>query len=217
MDRNFWLERWERNEIGFHQSDVNPHLRRFWHEAAPGTGRVFVPLCGKSRDMLWLRDQGHPVLGVELSALAVRAFFDENGLAPAHGHRPGFESFEAAGIEILCGDFFSLGPADMADVTAVYDRAALVALPPELRARYAAHLGDILPSGTRVLLVTFDYDAAEMAGPPFAVSPAEVDALFAPFGPIRELARNDALADNPRFRERGATRIDEHVFLVTTR
>lgn len=217
MDKTFWMERWERNETGFHQDDINPHLRRFWHEAAPSEGRVFVPLCGKSRDMLWLRDQGHPVLGVELSALAARAFFEENALTPTQAHRPGFESFEAAGVEILCGDFFDLERAHMTGIAAAYDRAALVALPPELRARYAAHLADILPAGTRLLLVTFDYDPAEMAGPPFAVSPTEVDTLFAPFGTIRPLARHDALAENPRFRERNLSHIDEHVFLITKR
>ena len=215
MEKEFWLERWTRNEIGFHQADINPHLRRFWCEAAPASGRVFVPLCGKSRDLLWLRDQGHPVLGVELSALAAQAFFEENGQLPARHSSPPFESFEADGVEILCGDFFNLEATRLKDVTAVYDRAALVALPPGLRARYAAHLADILPPGTRLLLVTFDYEQGEMNGPPFAVSPTEVNALFAPFGPIRKLASSDALAENPRFRERGLTRIEEHVFLIT--
>lgn len=215
MEKEFWLERWARNEIGFHQGDINPHLRRFWLEAAPASGRVFVPLCGKSRDLLWLRHQGQPVLGVELSTIAARAFFEENGLAPVQQSKPPFESFEARGVEILCGDFFDLDAARLKDVTAVYDRAALVALPPELRARYAAHLAAILPADTRLLLVTFDYEQGAMNGPPFAVSPAEVDTLFAPFGRIRKLASHDALADNPRFRERGLTRIDEHVFLIT--
>ncbi|MDE2625313.1 MAG: thiopurine S-methyltransferase [Betaproteobacteria bacterium] len=215
MEKEFWLERWERNEIGFHQGDINPHLRRFWPEAAPAAGRVFVPLCGKSRDLLWLREQGRPVLGVELSVIAAQAFFGENGLTPAHQSRPPFESFEARGVEILCGDFFDLDAARLADVTAVYDRAALVALPPELRARYAAHLAAILPAGTRLLLITFDYDQKEMNGPPFAVPVAEVEALFGPHAAVRHLARFDALADNPRFRERGASRIEEHVFLIT--
>ncbi|MDE1943210.1 MAG: thiopurine S-methyltransferase [Betaproteobacteria bacterium] len=215
MDKEFWLERWARNEIGFHQGDINPHLRRFWHEAAPASGRVFVPLCGKSRDLLWLRDQGCPVLGVELSAIAAQAFFEENGLTPVRQSKPPFESFEARGVEILCGDFFNLDAAHLKDVTAVYDRAALVALPPELRARYAAHLADILPSGAQLLLVTFDYDQKEMGGPPFSVPVAEVEALFAGRAAIRQLARIDALADNPRFRERGASRIEEHVFLLT--
>ncbi|MDE2341913.1 MAG: thiopurine S-methyltransferase [Betaproteobacteria bacterium] len=215
MEKEFWLERWQRNEIGFHQGDINPHLRRYWPEVAPASGRVFVPLCGKSRDLLWLRDQGHGVLGVELSALAAQAFFEENGLAPARQSRPPFESFQAAGVEILCGDFFDLQAAHLKDVTAVYDRAALVALPPALRARYAAHLGAILRPGTRLLLVTFDYEQDEMNGPPFSVPVAEVEALFGAHAAIRPLARIDALADNPRFRERGASRIEEHVLLLT--
>jgi len=122
----------ERQEIGFHQDEVNPYLREYWQELhAARDGTVFVPLCGKSRDMLWLREQGHPVLGVELSAIAVQAFFGENGLIPDHAARGKFYSGEADNIRILCGDFFDLCKDDMANVSAVYDRASLVALPPE--------------------------------------------------------------------------------------
>jgi len=216
MDKDFWLQRWEREEIGFHQDEVNPYLHQYWRELFPDhSSKVFVPLCGKSRDMLWLRKLGHPVLGVEFSAIAVQAFFEENGYQPQHTSSQGFQHCEADNIHILCGDYFDLGKADLAGVHAVYDRASLVALPPEMRERYASHLVDILPSGTQILLLTFDYPQTEMPGPPFAVSVSEVESLYGSRAEIRLLAQHDALPENPRFRERGLSRLQENIFLLT--
>ncbi len=216
MKKEFWLERWERAEIGFHQDEVNPYLLQYWPElqAAPG-GEVFVPLCGKSLDMLWLRQQGHAVLGVELSPIAVRDFFVENGLALTHASAGQFDRCEAEGIRILCGDFFELTREHLAQVCAVYDRASLVALPPEMRARYARHLAELLPSGTPVLLVTFDYPQDEMNGPPFAVSVDEVQALYGAYAEVRLLAQVDILEREPRFKARGVTRMQENIFVLT--
>ncbi|TAJ75998.1 MAG: thiopurine S-methyltransferase [Gallionellaceae bacterium] len=218
MKKEFWLERWERAEIGFHQDEINPYLRRFWPgvQAARG-GEVFVPLCGKSLDMVWLHEQGSFVLGVELSAIAVQDFFREQGQSPVRVSGGGFDNYLADGICLACGDFFDLRKEDMAQVGAVYDRASLVALPPEMRARYARHLVSILPRGTRILLVTFDYPQAEMAGPPFAVSVQEVESLYSPYAEIRLLAQEDALAQNPRFKQRGVSRMTENIFLLTLR
>jgi thiopurine S-methyltransferase len=216
MKKDFWLERWEREEIGFHQNETNPYLRQYWPELRLASGsEVFVPLCGKSRDMLWLREQGHPVLGVELSAIAVQAFFKENGYIPHHEISEKFDCCEAEGIRILCGDFFDLGKDDLAKVSAVYDRASLVALPPEMRERYARHLVNILPPATQILLIAFDYPQPEMPGPPFAVSAGEVEALYRGHAGIRLLAQLDVLAQNPRFQERGLSRLQENIFLLT--
>ncbi|NDU85144.1 MAG: thiopurine S-methyltransferase [Ferrovum sp.] len=215
MENSFWLERWERSEIGFHQPLVNVFLRRYWTAIASPHERVFVPLCGKSLDMLWLRDQGHPVLGVELSDIAAIGFFFENHMTPLEVKLPGFDSRRVEQIEILCGDYFDLGKTHLDGVGVVYDRAALVAFPPELRESYVEHMARILPTQARMLLITFDYNAHEMQGPPFAVSPDEVTRLFSPLGTVRHLETHDALADNPRFRERGASRVEEHVFLIT--
>lgn len=216
MKKDFWLERWERAEIGFHQAEVNPYLLKHWGAlpAAQG-GEVFVPLCGKSLDMLWLRQQGHAVLGVELSPIAVRDFFAENGLALNHSSSGQFDCCEAEGIRILCGDFFELTREHLAQVRAVFDRASLVALPPEMRARYARHLAETLPSGTQVLLVTFDYPQDEMNGPPFAVSVSEVQALYANYAEVRLLEQVDILEREPRFKARGVTRMQENIFLLT--
>lgn len=216
MEKNFWHERWERQEIGFHQNEINPFLDRHWQELqlAPGS-KVFVPLCGKSLDMLWLRDQGHTVLGVELSPIAVQAFFRENGYTPEHAARENFDCCEAGNIRILCGDFFNLKKEDMKGVSAVYDRASLVALPPEMRGRYVRHLLGILPPATRILLLSFNYHQPEMPGPPFAVSIEEVELLYKGRADIRLIAQHDTLDENPRFRERGLTRLQESIFLLT--
>ncbi len=155
MKKDFWLERWEREKIGFHQDEVSPYLCQYWQELnLAHDSVVFVPLCGKSRDMLWLREQGHQVLGVELSAIAVQAFFKENGYTPQHSTRGKFDRCEANGIRILCGDFFDLGRDDLANVSVVYDRAALIALPPEMRERYVRDMVGILPTATQILLIT---------------------------------------------------------------
>jgi len=218
MKKDFWLERWDRGEIGFHQDEVNPYLIQYWPQLhIARDSMVFVPLCGKSRDMLWLREQGHPVLGVELSAIAVQAFFNENGYSPQHASEGRFDRCEADNICILCGDFFDLRKDDLAKVGAVYDRASLIALPPEMRESYARHLVSILPPATQILLVTVDYSQAEMQGPPFSVAAEEVIALYRDYADVRSLAKLDALAKNPRFRERGLSRMQECIFLLELR
>lgn len=216
MKKDFWLERWEREEIGFHQDEFNRYMCRYWPELgmAPGS-EVFVPLCGKSRDMLWLKGQGHRVLGVELSAIAVQAFFEENGLAPRHDELGKFERCEADGISILCGDFFDLGREDLVNVGTVYDRASMIALPPQMRERYVRHLADILPRGAQLLLITMDYPQTEMQGPPFSVSADEVETLYREYAEVRLLAQLDVLEHNPRFQKRGLSRMQENVFLLT--
>jgi thiopurine S-methyltransferase len=218
MEKEFWMERWERHEIGFHQDEVNPYLRQYWQELnASRHGTVFVPLCGKSRDMLWLRKRGHPVLGVELSPIAVQAFFGEHGYTPHHTREGKFDICAADNIRILCGDFFDLCKDDLTHVTAVYDRASLVALPPEMRERYARHLVSILSPGTQILLITFDYPQQEMQGPPFAVSVDEVRALYRDRAEVRLLAQLDVLQQNPRFQQRGLSGLHENIFLLILR
>ena len=218
MKKEFWLERWERAEIGFHQDEINPYLRRYWQELSISKGdEVFVPLCGKSLDMSWLRQQGCAVLGVELSSIAVQDFFKENGQQPSHIINGKFECCEAENIRILCGDFFDLSAGELANVSAVYDRASLVALPPEMRERYALHLVEILPAATKILLITFDYPQAEMQGPPFAVTVSDVEALYGKYAEVRLLAQENVLAQNPRFQQRGMSRMEENIFLLTLR
>jgi len=216
MEKEFWLERWEKWEIGFHQNTVNPYLSRFW----PGLNladecEVFVPLCGKSSDLLWLRGLGHKVLGIELSDIAVQAFFRDNGYLPQRNAGERFTSYEADRISILCGDFFELDKDDLSQIESVYDRASLIALPPEMRKKYVRHLVNILPPAIQILLITLDYSQMEMPGPPFAVSSDEVQSLYRDFGEIRLLAQQDVLEQNPHFKARGLTGLKENVFLLS--
>jgi thiopurine S-methyltransferase len=216
MNPNFWHERWQRNEIGFHQQEINAHLQDYWAQLAiPAGGQVFVPLCGKSRDLLWLRARGHAVLGVEISSIAVRNFFAENALTPQVTRQGVFERYEADGLALLCGDFFDLTPAELQGVTGVYDRASLIALPPELRTRYAEHSAAILPTVANTLLVTMEYPQDEMCGPPFAVREDEVHRLYDKRFTVACLFTKDILAENPRFRERGLSALAEKVYLLT--
>lgn len=215
MNNEFWLERWESGETGFHQDEINSYLRQYWDELNTASDAVvFVPLCGKSNDMLWLRQQGRRVLGVELSPIAVQAFFRENNLIPHCTTTGKFDRYEAAGISVLCGDFFDLSKEDLAKVSAVYDRASLIALPPEMRERYVRHLESILPPATQILLITFDYPQHEMPGPPFAVSKSEVEALYSGHASVRLLAQLDVLPQNPRFQLRGMSSLYENIFLL---
>lgn len=218
MESTFWHDRWARNQIGFHLPEVNPYLQRHW----PGLGlvsgaRVLVPLCGKSLDLMWLAQQGCQVLGVELSEKAVEEFFQEQGLAAQVSQRGSFKVYQAGTIELWCGDFFELSREDVAGCAALYDRAALIALPPLMRERYAAHLQAIAPQVQRGLLISLDYEQALKAGPPFAVSDEEVRRLLAGRWRLSVLEQRDILAESPKFAQGGVTRLEEWVYQLAQR
>ncbi len=213
MDPEFWHERWQKNELGFHQDGINAHLQRVWPTLGlDPAARIFVPLCGKSRDMLWLAGQGHKIVGVEISPIAVEAFFNENQLTPTKSVETSFTRWQAGEISLLLGDFFQLEPRHIEPVGGVYDRASLVALPPAMRPRYAQHMAKLLPPGTQTLLVAFDYPQSEMNGPPFSVPKREVESLFSPYFDVELRYSEDILESNPRFRERGLTSMIEEIY-----
>ena len=216
MEPEFWHKRWSSNQIGFHLPEVNPYLQRFWPQLGLARGsRVLVPLCGKSLDLLWLADQGYAVLGVELSEKAVTDFFLEHELEPRVSEEGGFKVFRAGDIEIRCGDFFALTSGDVADCAALYDRAALIALPVPMRERYAAHLQRILPSGVG-LLITLDYNQDEMPGPPFSVGDDEVRRLLGEGWRLEVLQEQDVLGESWKFLQAGVTRLDERVYRISS-
>jgi thiopurine S-methyltransferase len=216
MQPDFWHNRWKTDRIGFHQSAFNPYLERFWPalNLAPGT-TVLVPLCGKSRDLHWLRAQGHPVLGVELSPVAIAAFFDGHAVVTPLGdhHRLHAGQAHLAGIQIIEGDLFTVPPACFAQVGAFYDRAAIIALPPKLRSRYLDKLATVLPVGAPGIMITIDYPKTEKDGPPFALTNDELVAGLDPYFDRSVLTSSD-LTEGNRW---NLTRLQELVHAIRRR
>ncbi|MET0328997.1 MAG: thiopurine S-methyltransferase [Luteimonas sp.] len=218
MQPGFWHDRWSSNRIGFHRDAPLPLLVKHWPTLdLPAGSTVFVPLSGKSLDMVWLAEQGHRVLGVELSELAVRQFFEERGLVP-HVHATAAGTHHVAGpYELIVGDAFALDAAVLAECAAVYDRAALIALPPELRRTYAATAWHRLPAACRGLLVTLEYPQTEKHGPPFSVEASEVHALLDADWQVDAIERRDILANEPGFVAEGVTALSTAVYRVERR
>lgn len=218
MDAQFWLQRWQEGQIGFHRGDVMPLLEQYWPSlGVPAGSRVFVPLAGKTLDMHWLAAQGLQVLGCELSPLAVEAFFAEAGLAAQVERDADGLHHRAGPIDLVQGDVFALRADTLATMDAFYDRAALIALPEAMRRRYVEQVYGKLPSGSRGLLITLEYPAAEKAGPPFPIPEPEVQALFAPHWDIEPLTRRDILASEPRFIADGVTALSTSVYRLQRR
>lgn len=215
MKPDFWHERWEKGEIGFHQNDFNRHMQDFIRQlGVQKAAQILVPLCGKSLDMIWLAEQGYRVTGIEISELAVRDFFEENSLNHEILRHRDVVIYHGANIDIYCTDFFAMEKRRMLKIDAVYDRASLIALPPSMRSAYASHLTGLMDEGVRSLLVTLDYPQEEMRGPPFSVTTGEVEQLFGTQYDIKHLHSEDCLVNEPRFRKKGLTRLDEQVFVL---
>lgn len=172
-----------------------------------------MPLCGKSRDMTWLAARGHHVVGVEFVEQACVAFFEEQAV-PYEKRETPHPIYQGSGVALLCADIFDVTPDDVGEVTWIFDRAALVALPPDARLRYADHLMGFLPVGGSMLLSAIDYDPSKMSGPPFCVSPEEVERLFGGHH-LERLSEEQVLDQNPRFRRRGLDWMSSHVWIVT--
>lgn len=218
MDTHYWQDRWAEGRTGWHQDRPTPLMLKHWPALDVAVGsRVFVPLAGKSQDMRWLAGQGYRVLGVELSQLAIEQFFAESGLEPRVRSTRYGRHYEAGGIEIICGDAFALDEAVLRDCDAVFDRAALIALPPPLRRRYADELYARLPAGCRGLLITLEYPQPEAEGPPFSVAEDEVQTLFSSSWSVDLLERRDILTDDQRNGQGGRTALHTSVYRLVRR
>ena len=202
-----WLERWQIGRTGWHEPEGNRNLQEHWEHSGR---RVLVPLCGKTPDLLWLEAQGNAVVGVEVAEIAVRGFFDDNGLEcePVDGDLPGWRAV-GRDITLYCGDFFDFrdGPFD-----AHYDRGALVALTRDLRERYARHVASMLSDDARQLVITLEYDQSVCDGPPFAMTDEEV------LGHWPRLRRHASVDDTanapPKFLEAGLQQMLEVVWMT---
>ena len=220
MDIDFWVERWSRGNIAFHEQAVNPYLGYYYGELGPPPQkradlRVFVPLCGKSLDLLWLIQNGYETVGVECSELAVEDFFSERQLAFSKSRLERHISYKTDKLEILLGDFFALTHEDIGRITDIYDRASLIALPHAMRRQYVSKITQLQAPGTRTLLITLNYPQAEMEGPPFSVSDEEVSELYREQYKIDKLAAKNIIDDEPRFKDRGLTSLTETAYKLT--
>ena len=214
MEHSFWFEKWENNEIGFHQSDFNRLLIKYWSSLALEKGStVFVPFCGKSKDMLWLNKQGHKILGSELSKTAVKSFFQENNLSAENDLEnnlsaendlnkslsaendldKNFSISKNKDFQIMVGDYFLLTPNHTRQVKAVYDRASLIALPPQLRKQYVNHMKKLLGKDCIILLITLEYKHGLVKPPPFSVQEKEVYELYSSWSKIIKLETLSAI------------------------
>jgi thiopurine S-methyltransferase len=213
---DFWLDRWRTAQIGFHQAAVDRHLKAYWPLLGlPSNSRVFVPLCGKSLDLMWLRDQGHSVIGVELSPLALESFLMEHAI-PAKRHVLScFDVYEADGFTLFCGDYFKLTPALLGGVSGVYDRAALISWTPAARESYAEHLTSLTSPGTQTLLIAVEYPPEQMKGPPFPLTREIIESLYAGHYSIEELGSHEILELEPRLKARGLTELREVCYRMT--
>ena len=191
MEAAFWQQRWERGEIGFHESETNPFLAQHFAKLNLARGsRVFLPLCGKTRDFAWLLGQGYRVAGAELSKLAITELFNELALVPEITAIGALTRYSARDIDVFVGDIFAVSAEYLGPVNAIYDRAALVALPAQMREQYTRHLVNITDAAPQ-LLITYEYNQAQMDGPPFSVSADEVKKHYGAVYQIQSVASSD--------------------------
>lgn len=212
MEPNFWHRRWQKNEIGFHENDGSGLLKHYFDEWSLSAGsRIFVPLCGKTKDIAWLLSKGFSIVAVELNESAVIALFEELGVTPTIAKAEGLLRYSFENVDVYIGDFFLLSAEHLGKIDAIFDRAALVALPEDLRKRYSEHLR-LVTNTLKQFLVTYDYDQSMFAGPPFSVTQAKVATLYADFYHIRQLHR-----DKIKGGFRGEEAVFESVYLLSPR
>ena len=219
METEFWLDRWQRGQLGWHLPAVHPLLENYYHRfnLQPGD-TVFVPRCGTSLDMAWLAQQDMQVIGCELSPLAIEQFFEMQRLQPEKNDCGEHVCWQAGPYTLYEGDFFRLPEETMDDVKFIYDRAALISLPKEGehgRKAYLRKLRELFKVDVQTLLVTLEYDQTAMSGPPVSVGYEEVIWHYAFDHIIEFLSETDILDHEAKFRSRGLRALTEWAFLLT--
>lgn len=216
MEKEYWQARWNNKHIEFDQAVPNPFLVKFIDKLNLKAGsRIFVPLCGKSIDMFWLAQKGYQVIGIELHLEACHAFFQQNNLEYSEEKNPNFTILKSNNITLISGDFFELNKNLIGNIDAIYDRAALVALPQEMRIKYVNHLKQLMSPNTEILLITAGYNQNEMQGPPFSVDEAEVDKLFKQNLKITHLHHEEVKEIPPHLKAKGLTGSHHLVFMLS--
>lgn len=214
MEQSFWLQRWEKNEIGFHRSEINSFLGKYGEHHFNQNSKVLVPLCGKSLDLLWLAKRANLVTGVEVSSKAIESFFVENGL----DFRKDTFFYSHKNIVLLEKNLFDITVQEAGNPNIIYDRASIVALPTDMRKLYAEKMISLNPD--KIFLITLEYIQGEpskesgMGGPPFSVTEEEINHLYSKNYNIEKLETFNTLDQEPRFRERGMTSLYEKCYLL---
>ncbi len=198
MEAEFWQGRWREGRIGFHRDAVNADLVKYF-DRLQGAKKVLVPLCGKTLDLWWLKEQGLEVVGIELVEDAVKAFFAEAGIEPETEQLGEVVRYQGGGVTLFAGDIFKVPENYLRQCDAIYDRAAVIALPKAMRHNYCQLLYRNLPEGGKALILTLEYDQEKRNGPPFSVDEAMLKACY-PKAQISELIRRQAIDANPQFR-----------------
>ena len=216
MNAEFWHSRWQEKRIGFNQSAVNPLLMSYFKQLnLPAGSRVFVPLCGKSIDMAWLAAQGYDVVGVELVETAVQEFFTEQNISPTvhqHADNPAIKYYQGQlsgqTITLWVADIFALTTEDIGSVNAVYDKAALIALPADMRVQYSAQMYQLSANAPQ-FIITLTYDQSKKAGPPFSISSEQIQQYYGDNYHISELTSEPtSIGSAPELM------VTEHVWLL---
>lgn len=217
MQLEFWNDVWrEQDQPMFDQKTPNSLLLQTYSQWAPPAGsKIFVPLCGRSIDMSWIRAQGHAILGIECAESAVKSYFElhyhDYKLIP---HFNAYTTYEADLCTILVGDFFHLDTKFTEDCLGCYDRASLVAMPAKMRIDYSQKMAQLMPPGSRTLLLTFEYETPDVIGPPFSVKALEIQDLYGANFQIKELQRIKTIPKNPKFLDAGIPSVSEVVTLL---
>ncbi|WP_296244981.1 MULTISPECIES: thiopurine S-methyltransferase [unclassified Psychrobacter] len=220
MDSKFWQQRWQEGRIGFHQPNVNPQLIKYISNLALSIGsQVLVPLCGKSVDMAWLAHEGYDVVGIELVETAVQAFFSEQNIIPTIAEftsatdKSTLKRYQGQladqTITLWAADIFSLNATDIGDIDAVYDRAALIALPADMRQKYSKQIRKLSHNASQ-LLMTLTYDQSKKAGPPFSISHKDIQQYYGTHYQIKELE-----GESSTLNAASEIAVTEHVWLLT--
>lgn len=203
-----WQEKWDQGQIGFHQENFNSDLVTYMDRVISESDElvnVFVPLCGKTRDMLWLSEKFIKVFGVELSHLAMEQFEAENNRNFKKSSIDSFTTYSDDKYTLYQGDFFKLDKSHLPHVTHIYDRASMIALPKKIRKSYSKHLTEVIKA-PHIFLITIDYDQDKVHGPPYSVPQDEVRSYYGQSYLI-EVMSEVVISEGvpPRFAEEGAT------------
>lgn len=198
MNKVFWNNKWENNEIGFHQNNVTPLLKKYLHYFLDKNSikkSCLLPLCGKTFDLIYLSEFFKEVTGVELIKKAIEDFYIENNLEM----RTRNSSISSKNIEIFNEDFFSFNKSENKKYSYIFDRASLIAISPVSREKYVQSIKRSMSTNCKIFLITIEYKQDQIEGPPFSLSDDDVKSLFKDFK-LEKLCRESVIGQNQKFK-----------------